>query len=368
MQNEQNIITNKKQRGGVDKNLTKKCTNSDNINVHGGIKVYPAVDIVKFLFCLCVIAIHTNALANFPTSIAYMAEKAVFRLAVPYFFCASGFFWGRKFYSDVPKANTLKTFVLRLLKPLLVFESLRIIINIISDIILNEQIDWIYILQRILFQPDGSLWYIQATIVAILWMYPILKRKMFKSAIICTVLLYISGLLCNSYYFVICNTPIQSIVETYMSFFMTARNGIFLAPIFLLSGVLISQRKIPSVKKCLLFIIPLFVILAGEVVLIHTIGFSMDDRAYYLMQPLLVPLLFCLTLQFPHIKNINVAVKLRNYSSGMYFLHDSLIIPILTLLGLVKGMSLFLLTSVLCFLICTIFYKSKKEPIYSLLK
>ncbi len=336
--------------------------------MHNDIKVYPAVDVVKFLLCLCVIAIHTNPLASFPTSIAYMAEKVVFRLAVPYFFCASGFFFGRKFYSDAPKVNTLKTFVLRLLKPLLVFESLSIIVNIFSDIVQNKQIDWVHIFQRILVQPEGSLWYVQATIVAALWLYPILKRKKIKSAMICTILLYIFGLLCNSYYFVICDTPIQSIVKAYMSCFMTARNGIFLAPIFLLSGVLISQSRIPSIKKCLLIIIPLFAVLAGEVVIIHEIGNSMDDRAYYLMQPMIVPLLFCLTLQIRPVKITSVAVKLRNYSTGMYFLHDSLIIPVLTLLGLNKGMAMFLLTAGLCFLICTIFYITKNEPMYSLLK
>lgn len=49
------------------------------------------IDIFKFFFCLCVIAIHTSLLKNCSDEVFFWTNQCVLRLAVPFFFIVSGF-------------------------------------------------------------------------------------------------------------------------------------------------------------------------------------------------------------------------------------------------------------------------------------
>ena len=58
-------------------------------------KNYNFIDILKFLFMLCVIAIHCHIELIFGRAGWYILH-CIFRLAVPFFFIASGFFFAAK--------------------------------------------------------------------------------------------------------------------------------------------------------------------------------------------------------------------------------------------------------------------------------
>ena len=59
-----------------------------------------AVDVFKLLFSLCIVGIHTSVLSAFSGDVEWYVMHLVFRLAVPYFFIASAFFYGVKIYRD----------------------------------------------------------------------------------------------------------------------------------------------------------------------------------------------------------------------------------------------------------------------------
>lgn len=60
--------------------------------------MFKCVDILKFVFSLCVLCIHCGLLKGHP--VYNWINPLLFRLAVPFFFVASGFFIGQKIYTD----------------------------------------------------------------------------------------------------------------------------------------------------------------------------------------------------------------------------------------------------------------------------
>ena len=59
---------------------------------------FPLVDIVKFIFAILIFIMHSGVFQNILNGELIEALSA--RLAVPYFFVASGFFFGKKVYLD----------------------------------------------------------------------------------------------------------------------------------------------------------------------------------------------------------------------------------------------------------------------------
>ena len=99
-------------------------------------KQYPAIDIAKFIFCLCIVAIHTGLTLCIPDPVGYVINKAICRVAVPFFFITSGFL----FQKNLPVADNNKELLLhcirkycnRLLKILIFFEPINILLVLIQ--------------------------------------------------------------------------------------------------------------------------------------------------------------------------------------------------------------------------------------------
>lgn len=59
-------------------------------------KEYKGLDIMKFVMAIVVVAIHTRPEMSFNSSLARQIFEAIYSLAVPFFFIASGFLLFRK--------------------------------------------------------------------------------------------------------------------------------------------------------------------------------------------------------------------------------------------------------------------------------
>ena len=77
--------------------------------------------------------LHSNIL-NTVNTIEYLVEKVLLRSAVPFFFVVSGFFLAKKLLHD-PSKTTLKRYLLRLIFPLVVFETVNCCLKFIEFII-----------------------------------------------------------------------------------------------------------------------------------------------------------------------------------------------------------------------------------------
>lgn len=56
---------------------------------------YPIIDDAKMFFCICIICLHTDGLSFLPAAKEKIIVQSIFRLAVPFFFVVSGFFYQR---------------------------------------------------------------------------------------------------------------------------------------------------------------------------------------------------------------------------------------------------------------------------------
>lgn len=196
---------------------------------------FSSMDIAKFIACLCVVVIHTGSFSNANETLIWGIYAAFIDLAVPFFFVSSGFFLGEKILKGVSSVKeTVKNYVLRLLKPYIFFS----VINIVQNIILmvhngraRKEI-LVDVLKSIVFYPYGGLWFVWACIIAVLLLYPFLKHKKWNVAIVVGVVLYGFAMLCSSYTFVVDETVAKNIVEEYLSIFQSYKNGLLIGLIF----------------------------------------------------------------------------------------------------------------------------------------
>ncbi len=87
-------------------------------------KTYPAIDILKFVFAITVVALHTNLIPNSKTEyVPYIFTGIFLRLAVPFFFVVSGYFLVDKLFSENKEKyfEIIKNYSIKLLFPLIIY-------------------------------------------------------------------------------------------------------------------------------------------------------------------------------------------------------------------------------------------------------
>ncbi len=352
--------------------MDKVCRPSNTI----GRKQYPAIDIAKIFFCVCIVALHTGADMVLPQPLGYLVNKSVCRLAVPFFFVAAGFLFAQKIIMENFAEKDLKKNILnqckRLLKPLIVFEALNVLL-IVVECFLNKEMTVMYaigICKYIVFYPYGALWYVQASIVALALLYPFLKKKCINGAIVLGFFLYVFALLCNNYYFLAEKLGIEGFVDLYIDMFISARNGVFTGFFSIALGIKCAQLCAKGIKKKNLYILftVSFTLYVAEITFIATKQNVADDGALYISHIILLPCLVAI-LSNIKLKPSRAYVLMRNYSSGIYFLHR-IFIKLLSMIFAEKlnPIIAFVAVLVICATICSVTYKTKKEPFYSLLK
>lgn len=329
---------------------------------------YAYIDYLKFFFCICVIGIHAQIFYNFNNTFDYVVFHSVFRSAVPFFFVASTFFLGLKLKNKSldDKNIIINKYLIRLIIPY-IFWMVVSSIKVISMLDGGLLVKIIKLIRVALFNPWSALWYIWALIVFLI-IYKVLIN-IFKDKfninvlLVISLVLYLIALLCNNYYFLIENTFMNKIINTYMNIFITPRNGILIS-IFMVLGLKLSdiKDKFNNKNKLIISSIILFIILVIETLLIRNNSF-LDDRSLYITFIIFIPILFILFTKFKSNKNTTL---IRNLSTGLYFMHC----PTLMLLKLflVNEYALFISAIVIDTIILLVLYKINNKYINYVIK
>ena len=224
------------------------------------------VDIFKFIFCIFVVGIHTEVFNKLGLMNWYIVN-CIFRLAVPFFFVCSGYFYVKKIYlytHDEIKKYTIN-YIRRLIIPFFFWLFIGLILSEYKNAYNGDIVSTIILLlKKVVFYPWGALWYVLALIIAILLLSFFYSKKKYYLPIIIGSFLYIFALLCNSYYFVTAsNSVLRSIIDNYMNIFISARNGIFVGLLFVAIGGIIYKMEYDGIeifknKKIIITIISLF--------------------------------------------------------------------------------------------------------------
>ena len=282
---------------------------------------YASIDIARYVSALLVVCIHTFPFLEISETFNTYFIHTVCRLAVPFFFTTSGFFFFRNYDSENEDLNEtrLKKALIRLFRIYLIWTILYLPYTIFDYTHTGFHIKYLFTYVRD-FIFNGSyyhLWFLPALMLADVIVYYLYKKKGLNFTLLITLILYFVGYLINVY------TPIwESIpgISFFFGFFTktlsTARNGIFFGPMFIAIGLLLSRtRRLPKKVSLLGFLIS-FVFLFCEVALYRHFNILRDLTSMYIC---LVPAVYFL---------VNYLLKVNIPYRKMFTIlrHDSLMI------------------------------------------
>lgn len=344
-------------------------------------EIYHSIDLAKFFFCICIIALHTFAFEDMLSEKTYWyVDHLLYRLAVPFFFVSSGFMIGSKILSNPLKTEYyIKKYMQRLAIPLIVFQIVNIILESVKFVLIYDMTlpsILMRVVQSIIFYPYGALWYIQSSIVAIGLLYLFIKKGWMNQAIAIGIGLYGFALICNSYYFLTEGTILQKVVDIYLYYCVSARNGVFVGFLFLglgiwLSNVIENLNKNNKLKYSVVGLFISFITLITEVSFVYGKN-TADDNSLFISLIVLTPSLLLLLTCIKFNISDTISVYARNLSTGMYFLHRPVLSVILIASAIggytIPSMLTFILVLLICMLICVASYKYEIKPVVNWIK
>lgn len=315
-------------------------------------KTYRAVDIAKFFFCICVIVTHTSCLSVVPEIPRTIINALIIRMAVPFYFISSGYF----LYQNMERrgdAVSVRRYIFRMVRPLIVFESVGVLINVVymmrdgssaSDILVQN-------IQDILFYPRVSMWFLQACIVAALLTF-FTRNLDIRLRLLIGGVLFLFALLCNNYYFVSVRIGLGPAVDTFLRLFISARNGLFYGYFFMTIGGYIQRKGInrPVLPEILIFT----ALNIAEGLYVHSQA-TVDDGSLFISQIFLTAFVFIELLHIsevrPDICGAKTSLVLRKYSSGIYYVQKIMLYCVefaMIVTGISLGTPLVFLIVLLC--------------------
>lgn len=328
-------------------------------------KRYDSINIMRMICAFLVISLHTSIFASINLGLNSINAKGISRIAVPFFFISTGYFM----HKNITKSGYVKGFVKRIGLIYLLMSVIDIIL-IMPYVSMRLSGDFIDKIKYIFIGGiTESLWYIPAIIFAVVLVSIFLKKNWIKSLIVLSILLYIIGLLGDSYFGLIKNTPLEGVINFYNNIFINTRNGITFSVPFVALGVLIAKGNIKLSKNIINICLIVFsILLAFEAYFLNLSSISIDTNMYISLL-LLVPVIFIWLL------NINVQINertsniFRKMSLWIYCVHETIMLIIMMYMGSKNTILMFLEVSLISTLIAYLIARRKvKVPVNNIKK
>ena len=298
---------------------------------------YGWLDRFRIIAALAVIAIHTSPLATFHEGADFFLTRVLARIAVPFFFMVTGHFVVAGFLPSGKAAPSTKSMVRfrKFLAKTSMLYLFCIILYLPVGIYAGHYKDMsVGIMLRMLFF-DGTfyhLWYFPACIMGVALVYLLSRFLSLGAMTAVSAVLYAIGLLGDSYYGLVEKVPA---LEAFYGFLFQissyTRNGLFLAPLFLVLGAWMAGAaqgqggRDLSEKRlflCSLFALS-FALMTGEAFLLRHFQFQRHDSMYLLLVPVMLFLyrfLLCIPVKSDR--------AFRTASTWIYVLHPAFIVVV----------------------------------------
>ena len=298
---------------------------------------YGWLDRFRIIAALAVIAIHTSPLDTFHEGADFFLTRVLARIAVPFFFMVTGHFVVAGFLPSGKAAPSTKSMVRfrKFLAKTSMLYLFCIILYLPVGIYAGHYEDIsVGVLLRMLFF-DGTfyhLWYFPACIMGVALVYLLSRFLSLGAMTAVSAVLYAIGLLGDSYYGLVEKVPA---LEAFYGFLFQissyTRNGLFLAPLFLVLGAWMAgaaqgqDGRDLSEKRlflCSLFALS-FALMTGEAFLLRHFQFQRHDSMYLLLVPVMLFLyrfLLCIPVKSDR--------AFRTASTWIYVLHPAFIVVV----------------------------------------
>ena len=225
-------------------------------------KNYWSLDVAKFFCAILIISAHFAAeWGKFPTLIDYAFSLYV--IAVPFFFCCSGFLFFTKLNALETKEDKKKYLIQyeKRIWTMYALWSAVYFIHVCYEWIINDELGILtllkYLYGAVVHTSYATIWFLPALGISVAITYFLVEKLNKKYIYPIAVGLYIFGMFGYTYRFVVDGTVVGNIYDVYESFMYTARNGIFNGTPFIFMGYLIAKKDIKaSVKGFFKYAIP----------------------------------------------------------------------------------------------------------------
>lgn len=306
-----------------------------------------SIDIARLFAAILVIAIHTQAITWFPGR-ANGNIQILARVAVPFFFCTSGYFLQKGY--TWKGCSAIADAIWKIIK---IYAPVSLVyfafMYLQSPALLREPKKWMLI--DFLF--NGSyyhLWYMVGIIYSTAMIYLLCKLKLTKMLLPLALFCYGLGLLGTSYYGIGSRLPLMSTLFD-SEWFLSIRRIFLMGFPFTALGWIISEnttRLRLAGRRLLLMTVLTGVFFVAEIIAVTITGLSKTVVITVFLYPLLY-LLFQICLAYPLSEKSELALSCRDTADFTYFWHP---IVILALDRLIKmRLLLFAATTAVCLIL-----------------
>ncbi len=312
-------------------------------------KSYTGIDHFRFIAALLIITIHTSPLVSYSQTSDFILTRIIARVAVPFFIMTSGFFLISRYTRNNDK---LKVFIKNTALIYIIAILIYIPVNIYNNYFTQDNIIPKFLKDLIFDGTFYHLWYLPASILGAVIAWYLVKHFDYKKAFIITIILYLIGLLGDSYYGI--SDKISVLHSFYSLIFQLSdytRNGIFFTPVFFVLGGFIADNSCKlSFKKSICGFGISFALMFCEAMILHYFNLQKHDSMYIFL-PLSMYFLFHIILHFKGKR----LIWLRTLSLIIYIIHPMMIILVRLIAKLFHLQNLFIQNSIMHFLlVCVI--------------
>jgi serine/alanine racemase len=208
---------------------------------------YPRIDKARWLLAYLILIIHFRPLNGFDPTVDFASAQVVARIAVPFYFMATGFFM------DFNQKDKVKAWLMHILRLTLIWSLIYLPFRLQAYFTGRANI----LMDIFHLGIHVHLWYLPASIFAVLALGTLIKRVQLKTILLLGFILYVIGLFGDAYYGFSTALGIQDVVDAYLSVFQTTRNGLFFGFFFVSLGYSFKMHplNIKPISKLLLFIL-----------------------------------------------------------------------------------------------------------------
>ncbi len=297
---------------------------------------FACVDLMKFLCAILVVAIHVPPLTSISPLLNSVLVNYIAKLAVPFFFVASGYFLFRKTEYDNFNISVPLAYSKRILKLYLRWSAIYLVPSFYYTVLKNDNgtaYGLFSFVRNFFFVGYHHLWYLLATVIAVCSLTYLLKKRIkLKSIIILGMGLYMLGLFGQSWFGLI--KPLRDIpllwtvLKLIKEIICTTRNGIFEGILFMGIGMLFAWRKIElKFRYAVIGFAVSMLGLLSEVIFVKYFKLCRATDMYLF----LVPAVFFLFYIVSHIKlrENKIYKRLRTTSFLIYLVHSWIDQPVM---------------------------------------
>ncbi len=286
-------------------------------------KQWGGLDYFKIAAACLVIAIHTAPMSSFSDEADFILTGIIARVAEPFFFMVTGQFLLPAYLFE---KRSDRAPLVRFIRKTLILYGFATVLYIPVNIYAGHWKD-IGVAEAIrLLIFDGTfyhLWYLPALATGVCLIVLLSRKLSFRSVFGIGILLYLVGLFGDSYFGVIRKIPvISSVYDGMFSVFSYTRNGLFLAPVFLIMGAWIGHTRLLWKRNAVAAGLAVsLIIMLAEGMLLHHFKLQRHDSMYLSLLP-------CMFFLYLFISSFRLEPHplLRKTATWMYLIHPAVII------------------------------------------